>query len=149
MTCFVYGFRYSYNPLNFSAYAQGDVIIVVVMTILAIVGIQYIYIIGFALMNTYITNTSFSGMAMSLLIFALTLQHYFFCRAFWYKAGTPVTDSTKTWGDIDFNRISFVNINQDPYAVDDLFAASFVDAIACAICMILVFSAVVGRIQLF
>lgn len=98
-------------------------------------------------MNSYITNVSFSGMAMSLLIFAVTIQHYFFVRAFWYKAGTPLQSSVKTWGDTDFNRISFVNVGQDAYAVDDFFTASWADAIACAICMILTFTPVVGRIQ--
>lgn len=38
MTCFIYGFRYSYNPISSSSYAQGDVVIVVVLIILAIVG---------------------------------------------------------------------------------------------------------------
>jgi len=98
-------------------------------------------------MNSYITNVSFTGMAMSLLIFALTIQHYFFVRAFWYKAGTPLQDSAKSWGDTDFNRISFVNVDQDAYTSDLFFTASWTDAIACSICMILAFSPVVGRIQ--
>lgn len=103
---------------------------------------------GFALMNTYITNASFTGMAMSLLIFAITLQHWFFFRAFWYKAGTSRQDAVKSFvGDYNYNRVSFANIEKDTYFNDTLPAASFADAIACAICMILTFSPVVGRIQ--
>jgi hypothetical protein len=99
-------------------------------------------------MNTYITNASFTGMAMSLFIFALTIQHWFFFRAFWYKAGTSLNDATKSFGDNSFNRISFASVDKEPYYTDDLTHASFADAIACAICMILTFSPVVGRIQL-
>lgn len=84
---------------------------------------------------------------MSLLVFAVTIQHYFFVRAFWYKAGTPLQNSNRSWSDTDFNRISWVNIGQDQHETNDLLAASLVDAIACAICMILALGAVIGRIQ--
>lgn len=98
-------------------------------------------------MNSYITNSSFSGMAMSLLIFAITIQHYFLIRAFWYKAGLYSPNTQNTFSDTNFNKISFANINKDPYFTDDLDHASIVDAITCAICMILSFSTLVGRIQ--
>lgn len=97
-------------------------------------------------MNSYITNFSFSGMAMSLLIFAITVQHYFLVRAFWYKTGLYSPNASNTFAD-RFDKISFANVNQDPYVVDDLDHASLADAIACAICMILTFSPVIGRIQ--
>jgi len=84
---------------------------------------------------------------MSLLVFVITIQHYFFVRAFWYKAGTALQNSNKSFGDNSFSRISFVNIGQDQYANNDLAVASLSDAIACAICMILALGSVIGRIQ--
>lgn len=38
MTCFIYSYRFGYAATNFAAYVTGDVVIVVVLIILAIVG---------------------------------------------------------------------------------------------------------------
>lgn len=43
----------------------------------------FCYNSGFGILNAYITNASFSGMAISLLIFFLSLEHYFLIKAFW------------------------------------------------------------------
>lgn len=111
-------------------------------------------------MNAYITNASFSGMGMTLLIFGLTLEHWFMIKAFWEKAGTSDPNNSKTfWQGPVVAKISFVNWVQDRYynqagtvlAHDPQFFThhSFVDAIACAIANTVAFASVVGRIKLF
>jgi len=43
-------------------------------------------VVGFGLINSYVTRSSVTGMGYTLLIFVLTLQHFFLMRAFWNKA---------------------------------------------------------------
>lgn len=50
-------------------------------------------------MNAYITNASFSGMGMTLLIFILSLEHFFLIKAFWEKAGVTDVDNNRSWSD--------------------------------------------------
>jgi hypothetical protein len=50
-------------------------------------------------MNAYITNSSFTGMGFTLLIFGLTLEHFFLIKAFWEKAGVSDPDSSSTFSD--------------------------------------------------
>lgn len=100
-------------------------------------------------MNTYINSSSFSGLAGSFLILVITMQHYFLVRAFWYKTGIYTSSPTSNFSDSLFNQISFANINQDPYYTENLTHSSLVDAIACSISMILIFSPLVGRVQFF
>ena len=57
--------------------------------------VKLLLILGFGLTNAYITNASFSGMGLTLLIFGLTLEHYFLIKAFWQKAGTSDPNNGK------------------------------------------------------
>ena len=86
MVCVVYALLIGYNVDIFSQYAQGDVVQVVCLTLLALSGTNFI-IWGFGIMNTYIANVSITGLANSLFIFIITIQHYFLIRAFWHKTG--------------------------------------------------------------
>lgn len=99
-------------------------------------------------------------MGMTLLIFGLTLEHFFLIKAFWEKAGTSDPNNSKSWSPTPFiSKISFVNWAQDRYdnlagtslAHDTQFYThhSFVDAIACALANTVAFGSVVGRIKLF
>lgn len=110
-------------------------------------------------MNAYITNASFSGMGLTLLIFGLTLEHYFLIKAFWEKAGVSDPYSSKNFRTTPIvSKITFVNAFNDRYETLSgtayqhpayfYFSYSFVDAIACAICNIVAFSSVVGRIKI-
>lgn len=143
MICLLYGLLFGYNTT--SVFEEQDTpLFISILTILAIA--------GFGLLNAYITNASFSGMALSLLVFALTIQHYFLMRAFWSKAGAYFTDGEKTF--VTNNRsdtLSFTNYKQDRDLgmIESYTYSSIADAIACAISMLVAFSALVGRIQPF
>lgn len=87
-------------------------------------------------------------MALTLLIFALTIQHYFMMRAFWDKAGANDPLAAKNFGEKRYDTLSFLNKGQDRGITTALTHASIADAIACAISLIIAFSALVGRIQI-
>ena len=105
---------------------------------------------GFGLVNSYITNSAFSGMSMSLLIFALAIQHYFLMRAFWYKAGVYSESAGNTFSDSDrFNQVSYANKGEDLQLMTyNLPVSSMADAIACSISLLIAFSPVIGRVSL-
>ncbi len=88
-------------------------------------------------------------MGLSLLIFALTLQHYFLFRAFWYKAGAWDPNSSKSFDDTNrFRQISYVNEGIDSQNSYALPLTSMVDAIACSISLMVAFSSFVGRVAI-
>jgi hypothetical protein len=111
------------------------------------------------MLNGYITNSSFSGMAMTLLIYVLSVEHFFLIKAFWEKAGTSDPNNSKDWANPIVSKISFVNYGQDRadgsigtgYDKSPQFYShhSFVDASACALANIVAFGSVVGRIKIF
>ena len=99
-------------------------------------------------------------MGLTLLIFGLTLEHYFLIKVFWERAGTSDPNNSKTFTDSSvISKISFVNYGQDRYDSmtgtslqhDTQFYThhSFVDAIACALANVVAFSSLVGRIKIF
>ena len=45
-------------------------------------------------MSSYIHNASISGIAFTLLIFGLTLQHYVLFSVFWFKTGVFDLDNS-------------------------------------------------------
>lgn len=97
-------------------------------------------------------------MGLTLLIFGLTIEHYFLIKAFWEKAGTSDPNNSKSFFESAIvSKISFVNYGQDRYntaagtgyehATQFYSHYSFVDAIACAIANIVAFGSLVGRIK--
>ena len=52
---------------------------------------------------------------MTLLIFVVSVEHYFLIRAFWDKAGTNDPTSEKQWSNYLVDKISLVNIGQDRF----------------------------------
>lgn len=139
MVGLIYGLLLDFNYDVQTTIQFGDIFLVSVLSILAIV--------GFGLVNAYITNASFSGMSLTLLIFALSIQSYFMVRAFWDKAGTNDPNSVKSFDEEFYNRISFANIGQDRANTSDYTHASLVDAIACSIAMLVAYASLIGRIQ--
>lgn len=86
---------------------------------------------------------------MSLLIFALTLQHYFLFRTFWYKVGVYSIDAEHTF-DVStrWRTITYANVGEDLQSSYNLPVSSVTDAIACSISLMIAFSSVVGRVGL-
>lgn len=104
--------------------------------------------LGLGLINSYVIRSSFTGLTYTLVIFALTTQHWFLFRAFWNKAGTNDYDySTKAWSSW-YEQVSLSNFRVDRQFTTSLISGPFVEAIACAISMSVAFNAVVGRIGL-
>lgn len=66
MVCLFYAYWFAYQPVTTaSTWDEGELFLVASMAVLVLV--------GFGVINGYITNASFSGMGMTLLIFGLTL----------------------------------------------------------------------------
>lgn len=131
LACLVYGLQFGYSSDVGSSFEQGYLVLLVLLTLLAT--------IGFGLMNTYITNYAFSALSLSTLLFAVTIQHYFFIRAFWYKTGLP--NAKPSFDEGSYNMISFSKATNQHNSTPS-------DAIICSTCMILAFSSTVGRAHL-
>ena len=85
---------------------------------------------------------------MTLLIFVLSVEHYFLVKAFWEKAGTNDPSNGKYWSPELVQKISLVNVGQDRFEEYRYTHYSFVDAIACALANVVAFGSLVGRVQL-
>lgn len=93
-------------------------------------------------------RSSFTGLTYTLLIFCLTIQHWYFFRAFWNKAGANDYDhSGKTWS-TGYDKVTLSNYDVDRQVSTNLNSGAFVEGIACAISMAVAFNPVVGRIGL-
>lgn len=88
-------------------------------------------------------------MGFSFFIFALTVQNFFFMRAFWNKASVNNLSGENTFDDQTYNVIGFSNFQDDRQVSSDLPTASLVDGIACAISMLVAVSPVFGKIGVF
>ena len=99
-------------------------------------------------MASYIHKASISGMAFTLLIFALTLQHYVLFSAFWYKTGVfDVSNSVGSFNqDPFFNSVFTSNWGIDRFTSLTNRRTTIVDAIACALSVFIAFLPVVGRV---
>ena len=86
------------------------ILLVSMLTILAIIGKLFDYL-GFGLVNAYVSRTSVTGLAQSLLAFALTVQFYFLFRAFWEKAGTLYYQDNFENG--EWNKLTLSNYGND------------------------------------
>lgn len=100
------------------------------------------------LINTYIVRSSFSGMTYTLIIFALTIQHFMFFRAFWNKAGTnDIQNSTKDFGS-SYDLVTISNYGNDRQVTTLLPSGPFVEGITCALSLAVAANSVIGRIGL-
>lgn len=79
--CLIAGIQYRLRFYQLSITDEyGGIIIVCILTILAI--------LGFGLINSYISRCAKSALAYSLLVFAVGIQAFFLFRVFWEKAGS-------------------------------------------------------------
>lgn len=100
------------------------------------------------MINSYVVRSSFTGLTFTLVIFALTIQHWYLFRAFWNKAGANDYDaSSKTWTTW-YDKVTLANYNVDRQVSSNLNSGAFVEGIACAISMVVAFNPVIGRIGL-
>jgi hypothetical protein len=104
--------------------------------------------IGFGLINSYVVRSSYSGLTFTLVIFILTIQNWFFFRAFWNKAGTNDYDYSKKSFSSSYNIVTLSNINVDRSINSNLPSGPIVEGIACAISLAVAYNPVVGRVGL-
>lgn len=87
-------------------------------------------------------------MTFTVVIFALTIQHFFLFRAFWNKAGANDYDnSSKNWNTW-YDSVSLSNMDVDRQQTTMQPSGPMVEAIAMAISLAVAFNSVVGRIGL-
>ena len=101
-------------------------------------------------MSSYIHKASVSGMAFTLLILALTIQHYVLFSAFWFKTGLFDFDNSVGSFNTDpfFNSVTPTNFGVGRLVSQTVRVTSIVDAIACALAVFIGFLPAVGRVGL-
>lgn len=65
------------------------------------------------LINSYVVRSSFTGVTYTLVIFALTTQHFFLFRAFWNKAGANDYDFSSKTFNTWYNKVTLSNLGND------------------------------------
>lgn len=96
----------------------------------------------------YIEKNTFSGIAFTLLIFALTVQNFFIFRCFWDKAALNDPNASTWFNGARYNEINLINYSNDIQVAKAFGSASFFDAVGCALALYAGYTAVIGRIGL-
>ena len=96
----------------------------------------------------YIESSSVTGMAFTLLIFALTVQNFFIFRNFWSNVGVNDPNASVNFSGSKYPNINYINYGNDLQTNYKLPSASFLDAVGAALAMYAGFTAVIGRIGL-
>ena len=96
----------------------------------------------------YIERSTVTGMAFTLLIFALTVQNFFIFRNFWSNVSVNDPSASANFGSSNYPNINYINYGNDLQASYRLPSASFLDAIGAALAMYAGYTAVIGRIGL-
>ncbi len=99
-------------------------------------------------MASYIYRSSLSGIAFTLLILGLTLQHYILFSAFWFKTGVFDFDNSIGSFNVDpfFEQVAPTNWSVDRATSQTQISISIVDAIACALSVFIGLLPVIGRV---
>lgn len=99
-------------------------------------------------MASYIYRSSLSGMAFTLLIFALTLQHYLLFSTFWYKTGLFDYNNAIGTFSVDpfYNEVVPSNLGIGRNVAQTERGISVIDSIACAIAVFIGLIPVIGRV---
>lgn len=102
-----------------------------------------------ALIAGYIERSSVTGVAFTLLIFAMTIQNFFIFRGLLNRIGLNGNSGT---GFFPFNypQINYINFGNDLQSQKDTYAlpsASFLDAVGASLAIYAGYTAVVGRIS--
>ena len=96
----------------------------------------------------YIERQSVTGMAFTLLIFALTVQNFFIFHNFWVNVGVNDKNASSNFSRSKYNNINYINYENDLKTSYYLESASFFDAIGAALALYAGYTAVIGRIGL-
>jgi ammonia channel protein AmtB len=95
----------------------------------------------------YIERSTVTGMAFSLLIFALTIQNFFIFRNFWQNISLNNPNGSANFTG-SFNLINYVNIGNSLRSSYTFGSASLLDAVGASLAMYAGYTAVIGRIGL-
>jgi hypothetical protein len=96
----------------------------------------------------YIERTTVTGMAFTLLIFAMTVQNFFIFRNFWQRISINDPNGQANFSGTNFSLINYINFGnglQTNYVYN---SASFLDAVGSALAIYAGYTAVIGRIGL-
>ncbi len=96
----------------------------------------------------YIEGHAVTGMAFTLLIFALTVQNFFIFRIFWQNISVNNPNANTNFSSSIYNLINYINFNVDLQTSYDLPSASLFDAVGAALAMYAGYTGVIGRIGL-
>ena len=87
-------------------------------------------------------------MALTLLIFALTIQNYFIFRNFWDRTSASNPDASGDFKTRFYDIINYINFGNDPQVTFQYTSASYIDAVGACLAMYAAFSAVMGSVGL-
>ena len=96
----------------------------------------------------YIERSAVTGMAFTLLIFALTVQNFFIFRNFWSNVSVNDPNASANFSSSNYPNINYINYGNDLQTNYRLPSASFLDAVGAALAMYAGYTAVIGRIGL-
>ena len=96
----------------------------------------------------YIERQTVTGMAFTLLIFALTVQNFVIVHNFWKNVGVNDKNASANFSNSRYNNITYINMDNNLQNNYSLVSASFLDAIGAALAMYAGYTAVIGRIGL-
>lgn len=96
----------------------------------------------------YIERSAVTGMAFTLLIFALTVQNFFIFRNFWTNVTVNDPNASANFGASNYPNINYINFGNDLQKNYTLPSASLLDAVGAALAMYAGYTAVIGRIGL-
>lgn len=94
----------------------------------------------------YIERNTVTGMAFTLLIFALTVQNFFIFRNFWNRIGVNDPSAAANFSSTSYPYINSINFGNDLQVNNQLPSASFLDAVGAALAMYAGYTGVIGRI---
>lgn len=91
-------------------------------------------------------RSAISGIALTLLIFALTLQNFFIFRAFLQRVGLNSPSAASSLSGFTFPQLNPINYNNSLQNGYDLPSASLLDAVGATLAIYAGYAAVVGRV---
>jgi hypothetical protein len=96
----------------------------------------------------YIERQSVTGMAFTLLIFALTAQNFFIYRSFWEYISVNNPDGTTSFQNQYYQKINYLNFGNQLQTSYTYTSSSFLDAVGAALALYAGYTGVIGRVGL-
>ena len=114
---------------------------------LIIVG-KYESYTGLALIAGYVERSAMSNMALTLLLFALTVQNFFIFRDFFDRGSVNNSNGSRDYTTRYYEKINSINFGNRLTTSFDYTSVSFIDAVGATLALYAGFTAVMGRIGL-